>query len=318
MFYDYVGITGSAVIQSFVLAAVGYFLTKKNFLKKEGLDALSRLVIDVTLPLLIFSQLIRDFSFSKYPDWWIFPLLSVAITLAGLVVGILFLGFLRGKEHKAQFLSLVAFQNSGYLPLVLVTGILPKEKLGPMFIYIFLFLLGFNFVMFSVGVYILTLHQNKKLELASFFSPPVIATLVSLAAVLIGVNTLLPEALLAPLKMAGDCTLPLAMFVLGGGLAEIRLAHVEKKPMILLAIAKLIILPMLGLLFVRQYKLPELWGLLIVMQLAMPPATLLSVITRHYKKEDLLVSQGIFFGHILSLVTVPIFLSLYFTLTVIK
>jgi predicted permease len=59
-------------------------------------------------------------------------------------------------------------------------------------------------------------------------------------------------------------------------------------------------------------------GLLVLMQLAMPPATSLSVITRHYKKEDLLISQGVFFGHIASVITIAIFLSLYFTLSVVK
>jgi predicted permease len=80
----------------------------------------------------------------------------------------------------------------------------------------------------------------------------------------------------------------------------------------------LIILPALGLFLVIKFKLPQLIGLLIVMELAMPPATLLSVITRHYNKEDLLISQGILFGHIISIVTIPVFLSLYFLIYVIK
>jgi len=52
--------------------------------------------------------------------------------------------------------------------------------------------------------------------------------------------------------------------------------------------------------------------------LAMPPATSLSVVTANYKKEDLLISQGIFIGHIVSIFTIPLFLSLYFILSVIK
>jgi predicted permease len=88
--------------------------------------------------------------------------------------------------------------------------------------------------------------------------------------------------------------------------------------MILMILMKMIILPALGLWLVLVFKLPALVGLLIIMQLAMPPATSLSVIMRHYKKEDLLISQGIFFSHILGLVTLPLFLSLYFALAMIK
>jgi predicted permease len=275
-------------------------------------------VVEITLPLLIFCQLIKDFRFNLYPDWWIFPLISIIITIAGLLLGGLFAGFIRGREHRMQFLSLVTFQNSGYLPLALVAALLPSDKADPMFIYIFLFLLGFNLVIWSFGVYMLSFHKSRKFELGSLFSPPVIATLFSLLFIYLGLNKFVPEAALKPLRTVGDCTLPLAMFVVGGSLASIHLRHVDKKAIFLMLLAKLIILPLLGLWLVLKFKLPQLMGLLIIMELAVPPATSLSVITRHYKKEDLLISQGVFFGHIVSLVSLPIFLSLYFTLSMIK
>jgi len=318
MFLESFKITGLAVAQIFLLAALGYFLIKKNMLGSEGLNALSRLVIEVTLPLMIFCQLIKDFSFTLYSNWWIFPLISIAITIAGLIVGSVFLGFIRGPQHKLQFLSLIAFQNSGYLALALVTALLPSDKLDSMFTYIFLFLLGFNLVMWSLGVYILSFTRAKKFELGSLFSPPVIATLVSLILIFFSLNKFIPQAVLKPLRMVGDCTLPLAMLVVGGNLASIHLGHIDKKAMSLMILAKLIILPVLGLWLVIKFKFPELVGLLILMQLAVPSATSLSLIITHYKKEDLLISQGIFLSHIVSLVTLPLFLSLYFTLIMIK
>ena len=318
MFLESFKITGLAVTQIFLLAALGYFLIKKNILGPEGLNALSRLVIEVTLSLMIFCQLIKNFSFTLYSNWWIFPLISIAITIVALIVGTVFLGLIRGPQHKLQFLSLIAFQNSGYLTLTLVAALLPSDKLGPMFIYIFLFLFGFNLVMWSLGVYILSFTRAKKFELGSLFSPPVIATLVSLIVIFFGLNKFIPQGALKPLRMVGDCTLPLAMLVVGGNLASIHFGHIDKKAMSLMILAKLIILPAFGLWLVIKFKFPELIGLLIIMQLAVPSATSLSLIITHYKKEDLLISQGIFLSHIASLVTLPLFLSLYFTLIMIK
>jgi len=318
MFLESFQIAGLAVCQIFLLGAVGYFLVKRNILGPEGLDALSRLAIEVTLPILIFCQLIQDFKFTLYPNWWIFPLISLLITVAGLLLGYMFIGFIKGQQHKMQFLSLVTFQNSGYLPLALIAALLPAEKIDTMFIYLFLFLLGFNLIIWSFGVYMLSFHERKKFEMGSLFSPPVIATLVSLAIVFFGLNKFIPDTLLKPLRMVGDCTLPLAMFVVGGSLAAIHLRHIDKKAVLLMVLVKLVILPALGLWVIMKFRLPELLGLLIIMQLAVPPATSLSVITRHYKKEDLLISQGIFFGHVLSIITLPLFLSLYFMLIMIK
>ena len=311
-------ITGLAVAQIFLLAAIGYFLVKKDFLGAQGLDSLSRLVIEITLPVLIFCQLVKGFNFSLYADWWLFPLISIAIAAAGLLCGLLFTGFIKGLQRRLQFLSLVTFQNSGYLPLALVAALLPSDKADIMFIYLFLFLTGFNLVMFSLGVHMLSFHKNRKFELASLFSPPVIATIISLIIIFFGLNKFIPDALLKPLRLLGECTLPLAMLVVGGNLAQISLARIDKKEIFFLVLAKLILLPALGLWLVVKLKLPELMGLLIIIQLAMPPATTLSVIIRHYKKEDLLISQGIFFGHIISLLTLPVILSLYFMLIVIR
>ena len=311
MFLDSFKITLSGVGQIFLLGAIGYFLFKRNILSSEGLDSLNRIVIDVTLPIMIFCQLVKDFSFRVYANWWLFPILSILITLAGLAIGYIFSRTVKGEQHRLQFIGLVAFQNSGYLPLALIGSLLSALDLGVMFIYLFLFLAGFNLLMFSLGAELICYHKLRKFEIMNLFSAPVVATIIGLITVYLGLNRFIPEVVLKPLRLVGDCTLPLAMFVVGANLAEIKLTQINKKEMALALLAKLVVLPALGLLLVLKLKFSALVGLLIVMQLAMPPATLLSVLTRHYKKEDLLISQGIFLSHLASIITIPVFLSLY-------
>lgn len=318
MFIESFRVVGAAVTQILILGAVGYILVKKNILGECGLDNLSRLTLDITLPLLIFTQLIRDFSFSIFPDWWIFPLISMAVTVLGLSVGFILSLFIKGEQHKMQFASLVGFQNSGYLPLALLAALLPVGELKIMFIYLFLFLLGFNLIMFSVGVYLLTFLKNKKFDWLSLFSAPVIAVLASFLLIIFKLDRFIPDFIFQPLKWLGDCTMPLAMLVVGGSLAKIELKHIDIKTMSLMCLAKLLILPALGFLILWKIKPPFLVSLLIFIQLAMPPAANLSVIVRSYKKEDLLISQGTFFGHILSIVTLPLLLSLYFAFIMLK
>ena len=318
MFGTYFQITISAVMQVCVLGAIGYFLVKRNILTSEPLNALSRMVIELTLPLLIFCQLIKKFSFTAYPDWWVYPLISAAITLLGLAVGWVFSLFIKGREHKRQFLGLVTFQNSGYLPLALIAALLVSDRLANMLVYLFLLLLGFNLIMFSFGVYMLTAEKESKFRVSMLFSPTVIATLASLVLVYLGWSEKISDIIYIPLRSVGECTIPLAIFVVGGSLAQIKLKHIDINAMSLMVLAKLIVLPALGLLLVVLVRMPDLIGLMILIQLAMPPATSLSVVTATYKKDDLLISQGIFIGHIASLITIPLFLSLYFMLSVIK
>ncbi|MCM8780129.1 MAG: AEC family transporter [Candidatus Omnitrophica bacterium] len=319
MFLESVRVTLTAVIQVFLLGGLGYLMVRKKFLSDTALEELSKLILNITLPLLIFSQLLVKFSFVQYPDWWIFPLISISITGVGLIVGRIFSIFIKGEQNKAQFSSLIAFQNSGYLPLALIGVLLPKEKAEAMFIYLFLFLIGFNLTLFSFGVYMLTLSKADKFNLITFFNnPPVISALAGLLTVFLGLNKTIPAFLIKPFNILGECTLPLAILVVGGNLAQIHLSRILKKEMFLLVFAKLILLPLLGLFLILKLGLSELLGLLILIELAVPSAMNLAVIIRHYKKEDLLISQGIFLSHVLSVITVPIFLSLYFILVMIK
>ena len=319
MFWDSFNNTAVAVMQVLLLAGVGFFLVKKNIINEDGLNVLSRLLVEVTMPVLIFCQLIKGFSFSIYPNWWIFPLISIVITLAGFGVGAAFLKVIKEKGKKIQFLSLVSFQNSGYLPMALITTLPIKAGMADtLFIYLFLFLLGFNLVIWSVGVYLLTAKRTARFELGSLFSPPVIATLLSLLLISLKVQYIIPEAFVKSLKTLGDCTVPLAMVIVGGNLAMVRLSHVDAKAVGWIVFLKNVLLPGLGILLINWLKLPYLLGLLIILELCMPPATSLSVIIRHYKKEDLLISQGVFFGHMISVVTIPLFLSLYFVNSMIQ
>ncbi|MCX7927650.1 MAG: AEC family transporter [Candidatus Omnitrophica bacterium] len=314
MFAEAFQVTLTGVSSSFILGGIGFFLIKRNLLGIGGLNTISLLTVEVTLPLLIFSRLLKSFSFHTFPQWWLFPVLSLAITALGFIVGYFCSGFLKEKEERLQFISLVAFQNSGYLPLTLLSSLLPNHKQELILIYLFLFLLGFNLVMFSLGIYMLTYFDKKEFDFKSLFNPPVVATLLGLAVVWLGWQHFFPSWVLNPLEKIGDCTVPLAMIVVGGNLALIRINQRYLKPITMFTLAKLVIMPLIGLWFIFVWSTPEMLGFLIILQLAMPPATNLSVIVSRYNAKDILISQGIFWGHLFSLITIPVFLSLYFVI----
>lgn len=318
MFLEHFKITSLAMAQIFILGALGYYLVKKNIISHSVLESLSRLVIQIIFPALIITQLLANFSFNLYPNWWIFPLISLVITAVSLFLGVILLKIAKLKNNKLQFLSLVSFQNSGYLPLALAASMFVGPELSDIFIYIFLFLLGFDLVAWSLGIYMLTYEKEAKFRLQHIFSPPVIASLSTLILIALGLNKFIPTAIFKPIEMIGSCTLPLALMVVGGNIALVQLKNIDKKAVGFFLLGKLIILPALGLWIVLKLGLPQLFGFLIVMQLAMPSATSLSVIIRRYNKEDTLISQGVFFSHVIGLITIPIFLSLYLSLVVLK
>lgn len=319
MFWDSFRITALAVLQILILGAVGFVATRKNLLEEAhlSLEAISRFVIYLALPCFIMYQLLTEFDFRAYPHWWMFPLFSFALTALGMFVGTLLSRFVRGADERSQFINLTAFQNSGYLVLALITALFPAEKANVLFVYLALFLMGFNLVIFSVGLCFMT-HSAKAFKPRMMVNPVVVAIAVSLLLVLAGLNRHIPQCIMGPVRMMGNCTLPLALFVVGGNLAELEFKRVDSRAVSLIILGKLVIVPAVVLVCVLLFGAPYLIGAFLVMQASVPSAVTLSVIMRNYRKPDLLISQGIFYSHIVALITVPVFLSVYFTFAVVK
>ncbi len=284
---------------------------KKNIINDSGLTLLTWLTVNFFLPAFTFHQLTQHFNFQSYPDWWTFPLISFLITLGGFSLGWLVTKLSKGIGPKREFIALASFQNSGYLPLLLITAIFSPPEAQELYIYLFLFLIGFDFAVWSFGVWFLTRHKMEKFELKNLLSTPFIATSISLLLILCDLPKFIPPLLVKPIQMTGECTLPVAMIVVGASLARIKISDVNKKEITLVLLTKLVALPLAAMIFVLALKVPKLIGFFVVMEACVPSAVTLSIISRHYGTEEKFINQGIFFTHLFSMLTIPVFLMLY-------
>lgn len=93
-----------AIIQLVLLGCVGFWLVKLSWIRESGLKVLSGLVIGFFLPLFMFSEIIKRFRFDLYPDWWVFPILSLLITAVGFLLGLLALAaFPTIRKNEGEF-----------------------------------------------------------------------------------------------------------------------------------------------------------------------------------------------------------------------
>lgn len=300
-----------ATAQILLMGAVGYVLIKKAIFDEKGLEILSGMLVKVFMPCLIFDRLTQSFDFQKFPEWWAFPLLSVAVIFVGYGVSGAFLFLHKGCREKNHFRALVSFQNSGYIPLLLVASIFSGEDRERLFVYIFLIIVGFDFAIWSFGTWLLTSHRETHVQWRNLFNPPLVTIVVTLALISVGLHKLLPGFIFKPVKMFGECALPVAMIVAGGNLALTRLKDVRRRSIGLLLLAKLVAMPTLALMAAVLWRLPYLVGFLLVLEAAVPSAVTLSVMCRHFKVDNQFINQGIFWDSVVGVVTIPIFLTLY-------
>jgi predicted permease len=324
MFWQIFQTTFAATFAVVLMGACGYFLVKRKILDEEGLAPLSTLVVRLLLPLFIFYQLQQHFRFETYPHWWWFPLLSVGLSMLGYGMGKMALKLDPMFTARQEFLALTSFQNSGNIPLMIITSLFSGAVMHELYMYVFLYCIGFNILIWTFGVtLLLSSSQSSSVSVSEppggdvrirwqeIANPPVVATIITLIVIALGWQDVIPDIILEPMKILGDCAVPLSMVIMGGNLAAVDLGRLKSKPIVLLVLTKLVVIPLLMIAIVRSVNLSFSLGFLLTLEAAVPSAVSLSLIASYYRTDQRFINQGLFFGHLISVVTVPIFLTFY-------
>jgi predicted permease len=218
--------------------------------------------------------------------------------------------------RRRNIIALSTFCNAAYLPIPLVVALLPAHQSDLAVLYIALFVFVFSPVQWTVGVWLMKggRFAERQNLIARIVTPPSVAIVLGMIAALPPIKPVLMRAgfVIDAMAMAGEATVPLAMIILGGILATVSIRRVlDARAALLTIIIKLIVLPLLTLLFLGFVRYPWLVGLVMVIEAASPPAVNLSIIAKRYEGDYAFVSSTVFMAYIVSIFTLSFFLALY-------
>ena len=268
---------------------------------------LNKLVIGLTLPILYFYVLVAQTSREVLISSWYLPLLAVGIVLTGAILAYFCSRFISAPNpQKKTFLYLSSFTNCGFLAIPLALFLFGQEGV----VRVVIFNLGFSILIWTLGVGIL---QNKgwvtRSGVKKLFNPGTIALALGFLGVALGVK--LPFIIDGAFGLIGGITIPLAMLVIGGILAGQRFHKgASIKLIIPLVLIRLIIIPALALGIGKLFSFPSLILGIFVLQAGMPSASTTPLFVQRYGGDPDLAGSGVFFTHLLSIVTVPFWISL--------
>ncbi|MEM7816767.1 MAG: AEC family transporter [Candidatus Aenigmatarchaeota archaeon] len=300
-----------AVFKLFLIIIFGFFLYRKKIIEDKILDFLTIFLIRFSLPFLIFTHLVENLKSSSSLTLLNLVFLSFVIFLVALTLGFIF--SFKKSFFKKEFMSLVSFQNCGYLPMNIAFLIFKSPLKEEFLTYIFLYILGFDIIIWSVGSFFIFKKKEENFEIKTLFTPPIIAIILALIFIYSSLVRFLPKIILEPLKMIGDMSFPISVIVLGCWLAKVKLGDFYKRFFIIVeaTFLKLIILPLLFLIFLLKFKISSLLGFFIILQTSMPSATNLPIVANLRRADTEFISQGVFFSNIISIITIPFWLDLY-------
>ena len=306
---DLVSITFQSVVLLLGIGVFGFLIVQRKVVAENALGALSSLALDLALPCLVFVNIVSNFSPKLIPDWWVLPLWWGLFTgLAALLTGVFM--FVSKKATRREFAMSLFLHNGLFFPLAILTGMFGANS--SYLVALFLFMLFYPAFLFNVYPFFYG-KDKQRINWRRIFNIVFISTLVALVIRFVDVQSYVPGVVLTMLTMLGAMTVPLLMLVIGGSLS---LDFQRKGKIYSTEIAKFVVIKnllfpvvMLGVLFVIRpsYQI----GLLLLLQSAVPPVTALPIFTKRVGGNESIVNQFLVASFIVSLVSIPLVISLF-------
>ncbi|MFH1665387.1 MAG: AEC family transporter [Candidatus Omnitrophota bacterium] len=300
-----------AIVKLFILMSVGYLLYHYRVIDDKFTDTLSLLLVRVIFPALIISKTITHFSFKEYAFWWVLPVSAIVFSLGGMLMGLAASALGRFPSRK-EFMCSCGFQNCGYLPMNLILFAFAGSMADRLLIYVFLFIVGFNILMWSLLPLFLTGRLREGFKISIFMNSPVVATVFSLFWVAAMGRDSMPAVIMDPLRQLGQAAFPVAMLTLGAYLSRYR-AHAPENRMAVTSCVgiKLLLFPLVVLAALKFAPLAADLKLFLFLQSIMPTAVSLVVIGSYTDSDNRFFSSSIFYSHVIAIFSIPVWLAVF-------
>jgi predicted permease len=285
----------------FAVFIIGYFIRKKFDIP---INPLSQLAFLIFLPTLVFRSLYEVDIQGDLKNIIIFQVYLTIITIGLLVV----LGKLRKDSPKMlnAILLTTLFVNAGNYG-------------GPFNLFAF-GEEGFQLaiahwvvqviIMNTLGIYIANRDGSSLKEsiIGVLKMPIVYAAILGISFQALKLE--LPMFLFRPIDLLSDATIPIVMILLGMQIAQVKFAK-KWGPISYGTILKLFITPLIAFIIVNYFmNVDPFLGKILIIQSAMPPAILTTLIATKYDCESEVVSGITILSTILSIITLPVLLIL--------
>jgi predicted permease len=267
------------------MISAGFVLGRKNWFSGETLSAMSRLVLQISIPAMLLSNITSTFTREDIIGMGsalLFPLMSItALYCVSFIVARI---FRIPRERRGVFRAQFAFSNTVFVG-VPVNIALFGEAAVP---YVTMYYLVNTTLFWTVGVYFIRRDNiAERVPLFSrqtagqIFSPTVVFFLISLSLVLCRVS--IPAFIMSGLKYMASLTTPLAIIIIGAGVNSVGLKVLRcNRELVLVLLARFVCAPLLMFFLLQGAELPALMRKVFIITSGMPVMTQIALIAQAY------------------------------------
>lgn len=298
------------VLSVIIIIGIGYILSYKGWFDESTSKLFSKMVVNISLPLYMISNLMNTFSkesLSQAGIGIIVPFISMIICY---LISIFIAKFINVKpERKGTFQCMFFLSNTIFIGLPINLALFGEKSI----IYVLYYYFSNTILFWTLGVYIIkkdTKIDNKSIfsinTLKSIFTPPLIGFVIAIILILLNIS--LPKFVMDTCKYIGNLTTPLSMLFIGIVIYSINLKNFKfDKDVFWVLIGRFLVAPLITYIFSLVFSLPSLMKNVFVIQASLPVMANTAIVTKEYDADYEYAAMMIAVTTIASLIFIPIY-----------
>ena len=287
----------SQVIILFCVVLIGALCRKLNFFTDETIQGVTKLVVNITVPCLLISNMQRPFDVAVLKNFLLTLVLSIVFLLL-CIFGALVLFRSRPHAKRAVLANLLCFSNCGFMGYPIILAVNPDWM-----IYAVAYNIAFIFICWTVDVSLFRRDGGIDMRRV-LLNPNLISAVIGFA--LFCMNLSLPAVLTEVLSMVGGLTTPLTMLLIGTRMLGLKLSEFKNRDYHYTALLRLVVLPLALYALLLPTPLPAAVKGVMFLLTAMPAGSTTSMMAELYGKDADFAARGVAYTTLLSLVTIPL------------
>ena len=295
---------GHQIFILFILIGVGIISKKAGFLNETVVKGMNNIVLYFVTPCLMMVSFQRD----KDPALTKGLIVATIAAFASHFLAIMLAHLVIHDKDRATELILrfgVIFGNCGFMTLPIQQAILGPDGVfyGAMFIAVF------NVILWTYGLKTMSAGEEKITLRKLILNPGIIGMLLGL--ILFLTQFRFPEVVEAPIEYIAGLNVPVPMFIIGYYLGSMKWKDLTKNPKQYLSIAlRLIAVPLLTMAVMITFHVDPTVFVAITIGSCSPVAAKAVMFATKYDKNPELGSEMVSVSTLLSLITMPVMISL--------
>ena len=273
------------LVSIIIMVSIGYILAAKGWFNQENSKLLPQLINYVALPTYMIWNLLTTFDKSTL----LFMLNGIAVPIISMLISFA-IAFLLSKAlqlpaNRAGTFRSIFFCSSSVFVGVPVNLALFGEKSIP---YVLVYFLANAILFWTIGNYSISLDGTEvPAKIMSFktvkrvCSPPLVGFAVAVFMILCGIH--LPDFAINTTKYLGSMTTPLSMLFIGITIFGIPINKIKfSNELLAILLGRFVISPIIILIVVFFFPIPELMKKVFVIQAALPAMSHNTVLAKVY------------------------------------